>query len=285
MKSPIKHVLRESVNAALIATGILLFGFGLRGFLMSNDFIDGGVTGISMLASKVTRVPLWALLPLINAPFVALAYKQLGRGFALRSVLAILGLSAALEVVPYRDVTQDAVLSAVFGGFFIGAGIGLAIRGGAVMDGMEVAAIVISKRSDVLKLGDVVLGLNVAIFSAAILVLGVEAALYSILTYAAAARTLEFVVNGIEQYTSITIISDRSHVIRERITSRLGRGVTVFQGRGGIDGAPKDILYCVATRLEIGAIKSLVREHDDAAFVVTQSLADVEGGRVKAAPH
>ena len=279
------RILRELLNAVLVAAGILSAGFGLRGFLMSSNFIDGGVTGISMLASKVTRVPLWLLLPAINLPFVALAYRQLGRAFAVRSVLAIAGLSAALEVIPYPDVTPDLVLTAVFGGVFIGAGIGLAIRGGAVMDGMEVAAILISRRSDLLKLGDVVLGLNVVIFSAAILVLGTEAALYSILTYAAAARTLEFVVNGIEQYTSITIISDRGPAIRERITRLLGRGVTVFQGRGGVEGQPREILYCVATRLEIGAIKGLVRELDPSAFTVTQTLADVEGGRVKAVHH
>src|SRR5438128_495872 len=156
---------------------------GLKGFLLSSNFIDGGVTGISMLLSKTTGLSLSLWLPLVNLPFVAVAYRQIGGAFALRSVLGIAGLAVCLTVVPFPDVTPDKVLTAVFGGLFIGAGIGLAIRGGAVLDGTEIAALLISKSSHLLKVGDVILILNIFIFSAAAFFLGIESAMYSILTY------------------------------------------------------------------------------------------------------
>src|SRR4051812_2517604 len=229
-----KPVARESLNVVLIGLGILSASMGLKGFLLSSNFIDGGVTGVSMLLSKVTSVPLWVWLPAVNAPFIALGYLQMGPAFALRSALAIAGLSLALAVVPFPDVTPDLLLTAVFGGFFIGAGIGLAVRGGAVLDGTEIAALLISKRSDLLKVGDVILIFNVALFLIAMSVLGVEPALYSILTYVTAARTLDFVIYGLEQFTAITIVSPHSAAIRERITGELERGVTVYRGYGGL---------------------------------------------------
>jgi uncharacterized membrane-anchored protein YitT (DUF2179 family) len=275
------RLLRELLNATMIALGILSAGMGLEGFLKSSGFIDGGVTGICMLIAKTTRLPLSLLLPVFNLPFIALGYHQMGRAFAVRSTLAILGLAIVLETVHFHDVTEDLVLTAVFGGFFLGAGIGLAIRGGAVLDGTEIAALLIGKRSHLLRVGDAILSINVVIFLVAIFVLGVEKALYSILTYMAAARTLDFLVHGIEQYTSITIISDQSRTIRERIVKESGRGVTVFKGLGGMSGAEQEILYCVVTRLEIGRIKGIVREVDPSAFVVTQALADADGGFLK----
>jgi uncharacterized membrane-anchored protein YitT (DUF2179 family) len=274
-------VRRESLNALLIALGILAAGFGLKGFLLSSNFIDGGVTGVSMLLSKITPAPLSVWLPLVNAPFVIVGYRQLGRAFALRSALGIAGLSIVLATVRFPDVTHDLLLTAVFGGFFLGAGIGLAVRGGAVLDGTEIAALLISKRSDFLKVGDVILAFNVMLFLAAMSILGVEPALYSILTYVAAARTLDFVIYGLEQYTAITIVSSRSREIRERIVSELQRGVTVYKGYGGLSGAEQEILYCVVTRLEIGKVKAIARAIDPHAFVVSHPLADAEGGVVK----
>jgi uncharacterized membrane-anchored protein YitT (DUF2179 family) len=269
---------REFLNALLIALGILAAAFGLKGFLLSSNFIDGGVTGVSMLLAKVTAVPLSVWLPLVNAPFVAIGYRQMGRAFAIRSALAIAGLSVALATMHFPDVTPDRLLTAVFGGFFIGAGIGLAVRGGAVLDGTEIAALLISKRSHLLKVGDVILAFNILLFLAAMSLLGVEPALYSILTYIAAARTLDFVIYGLEQYTAITIVSPRSALIRERIVGDLKRGVTVYQGFGGLTGAEQEILYCVVTRLEIGKVKTIVRAIDPHAFVVSHPLADAEGG-------
>jgi uncharacterized membrane-anchored protein YitT (DUF2179 family) len=272
---------RELLNALFIVAGILSAAMGLKGFLLSSNFIDGGVTGVSMLLSKATQVPLAALLPAINLPFVALGLHQMGVAFAIRSAIGIAGLAGALAFIPFPDVTPDLVLTAVFGGFFIGAGIGLAIRGGAVLDGTEIAALLISKRADVFRVGDVILGFNVVLFLAAIALLGVNAALYSILTYLAAAKTLDFVLHGIDEYTAVTIVSDANVEIRERLTRDLARGVTVYRGYGGLSGTERDILYCVVTRLEIGRLKSIVRDIDPGAFIVYHALAGAEGGVVK----
>ena len=278
-----KRAWREAQNSLLILCGILSAGMGLKGFLLSSNFIDGGVTGVSMLLSKTTAAPLALWLPLVNAPFVAVGYRQIGPAFAIRSALAIAGLSAVLAAVRFPHVTPDQLLIAVFGGFFLGAGIGLAVRGGAVLDGTEIAALVISKHSHLLRVGSVILMFNVALFLTAMSVLGVEPALYSILTYFTAAKTLDFVIYGLEEFTAITIVSAESDAIRARITGELERGVTVFRGHGGLTGAEQKILYCVVTRLEIGKVKTIVRAVDPAAFVVSHPLADAEGGVVKRA--
>ena len=275
----------ELLNIVLIVLGVLSANMGLHGFLLSSNFIDGGVTGVSMLMSKVTGTTLSVWLPVFNLPFIALGFRQIGSGFAVRSALAIGGLSLAVALIPFPDVTHDRVLNAVFGGFFLGAGIGLAVRGGAVLDGTEIAALLISKRSHLLKVGDVILLFNVCLFLFAMTLLGVEEALYSILTYVAAARTLDFVIHGIEEFTAITIVSRMSGEIGARILADLGRGVTVYKGRGGLSGEDQEILFCVVTRLEIGKVKGIVRKLDDGAFVTTHALGDVDGGMVKRGRH
>ena len=272
---------QEMINATYILLGILSASFGLHGFLMSSRFIDGGATGVSMLLDKITPIPLSVFLLIINLPFVALGYKQLGRAFAIRSALAIAGLSLCLAVVHYPDVTPDKLLTAVFGGFFLGGGIGLAMRGNAVLDGTEIAALLVSKRSGIFRVGDVILALNIVIFLTAAFVLGIESAMYSILTYIAASKTLDFLLHGIEEYTAIVINSAKNDLIRQRILQDLGRGVTVYKGRGGMTGADQDILFCVVTRLEIGKVKQIARTIDPAAFLVIHPLADVEGGTKK----
>ena len=274
-------VKRELLNTALILAGIASAGFGLKGFLLSSHFIDGGVTGVSMLLGQVMGIPLSIVLPIINVPFVIVGYAHMGRAFAVRSALGIAGLAVALAVVPYPDVTPDLLLTAVFGGFFLGAGIGLAVRGAAVLDGTEIAALLISKRSHILNVGEVVLLFNLFLFVVAMSVLGVEKALYSILTYLAAARTLNFVIYGIEEYTAITIISPEHALIRERIIGQLDRGVTIYKGHGGLSRQEQEILYCVVTRLEIGRVKQIAQEIDPRAFIVSHPLANVEGGVVK----
>lgn len=275
------RVARESLNGLLILLGILSASMGIKGFLLSSHFIDGGVTGISMLISMVTGTPLSIWIVVVNLPFVALGFRQIGAAFALRSVLAIGSLSVALAIVPFPDVTPDLVLTAVFGGFFLGAGIGLAVRGGAVLDGTEIAALLISRQSHFFKVGDVILLFNVALFLVAMSLLGVDKALYSILTYVAAARTLDFVIHGIEEYTAITIVSRASGEIAAQIMANLGRGVTVYKGRGGLSFEDQEILYCVVTRLEVGRVNSIVRALDETAFITSHALADVQGGMVK----
>src|SRR4029079_15712600 len=280
-----KTLLSASKSFLLIVLGIFSAAFGLKGFLLSSHFMDGGVTGVSMLLSNVLGWQLAILIPIINVPFIALAYKQIGRDFAIRSVLAIAGLSLCLAFVKFPDVTSDRLLPAVFGGFFIAAGIGLAIRGGAVLDGTEIAALLISKSSHLLKVGDVILLLNVVIFLTAAFFLGVESALYSMLTYFAASKTIDFLIHGVEEHTAIIIMSEKSDEIRHEILRCLKRGITVFKGKGGLSYDDQDILFCVVTRLEIGRVKSVVREYDPEAFIVVHGLADADGGVVKKHVH
>ena len=281
MKPVVKKLARESINITLIIAGIFAAGMGLKGFLMSSRFIDGGVTGISMLLADVVGFPLAIWILVINLPFIALGLLQVGKKFAVKSALAIGGLALCLAFVKYPDVTPDKLLTAIFGGFFIGAGIGLAIRGGAVLDGTEIAALLVSKTSHLLRVGDVILILNIFIFLAAAFFLGIESALYSILTYFAASKTIDFILHGIEEYTGITIVSAQSEEIRSAILNDLGRGVTIYKGRGGFSETDQDILYCVVTRLEIARVRKIVGEVDATAFVVVHAISDASGGVIK----
>jgi uncharacterized membrane-anchored protein YitT (DUF2179 family) len=271
-------------NFILVVLGVLSAAMGLKGFLLSSKFIDGGVTGISMLLAEITGWPLSVLIFVINVPFLLLGYRRMGVAFAVKGALAIAGLSLCLAFIHFPDVTPDKLLTAVFGGFFIGVGIGLAIRGGAVLDGTDIAALLLSKRSQLLKVSDIILLLNVVIFSAALFFLGVESALYSILTYVAASKMIDFILNGIEQYTSLTVVSPKGNEIREAIID-MGRGVTVYHGSKGYgkDGRSdsRDIIFTVATRLEIPAIKTKILAIDPSAFIVQQSIDDTTGGLLK----
>jgi len=281
-----KKFIHGLFDTLLIILGIFSAGLGLKGFLLSSHFIDGGVTGISMLLANVLGWPLAILILVINLPFIALGYRQIGRAFAIRSALAIGGLALVLAFVKFPDVTPDKLLTAVFGGFFIGAGIGLAIRGGAVLDGTEIAALLISKSTHIFKVGDVILLLNIFIFLAAASFLGIESALYSMLTYFAASKTVDFLIHGVEEYTAVIIMSEYSEEIRQTILRELQRGVTVYKGRGGMSDEEQDILFCVVTRLEIGRIRTAARQVDPNAFLVVHPLADAEGGLIrKLSPH
>lgn len=279
-----KRIAREALNVLLIVLGILSAGMGLKGFLLSSHFIDGGVTGISMLLADVTRLPLSVWILIINLPFIGLGLRQIGWKFALKSALAIGGLSVCLALVKYPDVTPDRLLTAVFGGFFIGAGIGLAIRGGAVLDGTEIAALLISRHMYVLRVGDVILILNIFIFLTAAFLLGIESALYSILTYFAASKTIDFILHGIEGYNGVTIISSRSEEIRGAVLTDLGRGMTVYEGRGGFSESEQQILFCVVSRLELGKLRRIVSDIDIDAFVLVNPISDVSGGFLKRRP-
>lgn len=279
---------RTIKDIVFITAGVFSAGFGIKGFLTSSHFIDGGVTGVSMLLATLFNIPLPIWLLLINLPFIGLGYRQFGRQFALKSTLAIAGLSIGLAVIPYPDVTPDLLLTAVFGGFFIGAGIGLAIRGGAVLDGTEIAALLISRSSPILKVSDVILVLNVLIFGAAAFFLGINPALYSMITYFAASKTVDFIIHGIEEYTAVLIISKQNQVIQERIIKN-GWGVTILNGQGGYGkhGSHQDIdtvLYVVLTRLEISRLRTIVTEVDPRAFLIQHSVDDVAGGKVKSLP-
>lgn len=265
----------------LITCGIFSACFGLKSFLMPSEFIDGGVTGISLLISTLTGLKLSYLIMVINIPFVILGYTQIGKAFAIKTAFAIAALAILLIIVPFHPVTHDKLLIAFFGGLFLGGGIGLAMRGGCVIDGTEVLALYISKNS-FLTVGNIILILNIIIFGVAAIFLGVETAMYAILTYLSASKTIDFVVNGLEQYIGVTIISEKKDRIQTFLINNMKRGVTIYKGEGGY-GEKKDIdiLYTVVTKLEMGKLQNEIRQIDPDAFVVQQQISDIKGGVVK----
>ncbi|MGH2574457.1 MAG: YitT family protein [Ignavibacteria bacterium] len=280
------HLLKDFF---LITLGIFSAGFGLKSFLLPNLFIDGGVTGISLLTTEVTSFPLSILIVLLNIPFIILGLKQIGKSFAIKSIIAICGLAVAIAVINYPIITSDKLLVAAFGGFFLGAGIGLSVRGGAVLDGTEILAVYLSKRRTGLIVGDFILIFNIIIFSAAAYLLSIEQALYSILTYLAASKTVDFIIEGIEEYTGVTIISSHSEEIRLMIIEQMGRGVTVYSGKQGYGKRGEnlnemDIIFTVITRLEISKLYTEIEKIDPNAFIVMSSIKDTKGGMIKKRP-
>lgn len=268
----------------LIILGIFSASFGFKGFLLTNDFIDGGATGISLLISAVTKVPLYVLIICVNIPFILLGFRVIGKQFAFKTALAIAGLSLCLATVTFPNVTNDNLLVAVFGGFFLGAGIGFSVRGGAVIDGTEVLAIYLSRKFGT-TIGDVIIVINVVIFSSAAYFLGLDIALYSMITYLSASKTLDFIVEGIDEYMGVTIISSNSEAIGKMIIDVMGRGVTVYSGKRGFGkrGETKetDIIYTVITRLELNKLNTEIEKIDPHCFIVMNSVKDTKGGMIK----
>jgi uncharacterized membrane-anchored protein YitT (DUF2179 family) len=271
----------------LIALGIGSAAFGLESFLIPNKFIDGGATGISLLLAELTDVHLSVIIVIVNIPFLILGLNVIGKQFTIKATLAIIALAIVIATVNFPQITHDKLLVAVFGGFFLGAGIGLSVRGGAVLDGTEVLAIFISRKFSS-TVGDIIIIINIIIFSAAAYFLSIETALYSMLTYLAASKTLDFVIEGIEEYTGVTIISSHSNEIRQMIIEKMGRGVTIYNGKRGYGkhghANEIDIVYTVITRLEISKLNTEIEKIDPSAFTVMNSIKDTKGGMIKKRP-
>lgn len=278
---------RNIKDTILITIGVFSASFGFKGFLLTNHFIDGGATGISLLISALSGIPLYMLIIGVNLPFIVMAYFSVGRNFAIKTALAIGGLSIILATVTFPNVTNDNLLVAIFGGFFLGAGIGFSIRGGAVIDGTEVLAIYLSRKFGT-TIGDVIIAINVLIFGAAAYFLGVEVALYSMITYLSASKTLDFIVEGIEEYIGVTIVASASEEIRQMIINTMGRGVTVYSGKRGYgkrgETQEVDIIYTVVTRLELNKLNTELEKIEPSAFVVMSSVKDTKGGMIKRRP-
>lgn len=275
-------------DAIFILIGVFSAAFGLEGFLLKNHFIDGGATGVSLLLSGITGWSLSIVIVLVNLPFIIMGNNHLGRIFAIKTCLAIMALALVLYFFDFPIVTNDKLLVAVFGGFFLGVGVGLSVRGGAVIDGTEVLAIYLSRKLGA-TIGDVVFIINVLIFSAAAYLLSIETALYSMITYLTVSKTLDFIVEGIEEYMGVTIISSHHEEIRMMIIHELGRGVTIYSGKGGYgkSGERKkelEILYTVITRLELNKINTEIEKIDPHAFVVMHTIKDTRGGMIKKRP-
>jgi len=282
------NVERMIKDIVFIVLGVAAAAFGLKGFLLPNRFLDGGVMGISLLVNIISGINLSLLVVLINLPFVVIAYTQVSKKFAIKTLIAISMLAVTLAIIEFPTITDDKLLIAVFGGFFLGAGIGLSIRGGSVIDGTEVLAIY-SSRKTTLTVGDVILVLNIIIFSTAAYIINIETALYAILTYLVASKTVDFVVHGIEEYTSVMIVSDKSDEIKDAIVNKMGRGVTLLKGKSGFGkkghrSTDVDVIFSVVTRLELQRLKTEIIKIDPDAFMVENSVNDIKGGMIKKRP-
>lgn len=266
--------------------GVLLAAYALKGFLVPNLFLGGGITGISILLKQVLHVNFSVILVLINLPFIILGGYLINRRFAIKTLLCIIGLALCMEFIEFPMVTSDTSLISAFGGVFLGIGIGLAMRGGCSLDGIEIVALITIRKSG-FSMSEIILGLNVFIFLLAAVNFGMEIAMNSILTFYTASQAIDFVVEGIEEYTGVTIISSQSEAIKRTLVMDLGRGITIFKGERGFMresfdvSQDCDIVFTVITRLEVRRLKNLVYRIDPKAFVFTNTIKETAGGILK----
>jgi uncharacterized membrane-anchored protein YitT (DUF2179 family) len=264
-----------------ITLGALMMAVGLEIFLIPNQVIDGGVTGVSIMLSHITGIKLGIFLFILNLPFVYLGYKQFGKTFAISTVYGIIMLSLfATFFHPVPAFTDDILLATIFGGIFLGIGVGLVIRNGGALDGTEILSIVISKKVP-FSVGEIVMFINLFILGSAGFVYSWDRAMYSILAYVIASKAIDIVITGMEESKSVWIISDFAHEIGDAITDRLGRGVTFLHGEGAYTGDEKKVIFCIITRLEESKMTSIVEEIDPSAFLAIADIAEVRGGRFK----
>lgn len=270
--------------------GVLFAGYALKGFLVPNHFFDGGVTGISLLIHELYGFNLGIVILILNLPFILVSYFSIGDRFALRMLIGVIILGCCLELLPDVALTSDKLLISIFGGVFLGIGVGLVMRAGSSLDGIEVLAIYTLKRTS-FTITEIILGINILIFSVAAFKFGIETALYSMLTYFTATRSIDYVVEGIQAHTGVTIISGKSEVIKYQLVNTLGRGITVYKGeRGFLPGkfeisADCDIIFTVISRLELRKLKNMVYELDPNAFVYASTIKEASGGILRRRHH
>lgn len=275
------------IDWTYILLGIASASIGLKGFLLPNGFFDGGAMGISLVLSHFTLIAPAAFIVAVNIPFVMFGFKQISPLFAVKSAIAICFLAFAIHFIHLPVFTEDKLLISIFGGVLLGAGIGLSMRGGAVIDGTEVLAVQVSRRT-VLSVGDFIAIFNIILFTCVAFLINIESAMYSALTYFAASKTVDFLLNGIEEYIGLTIVSHHADKIQDMLINKLHRGVTVYKTEGGYGKkGTVDVgkaLYCVVTRLEVTRIINEIEDIDTAAFVIQQSIKDTRGGMIKKRP-
>ncbi len=264
-----------------IFVGAIIAAVGLELFLIPNEVIDGGVVGLSIMAQTLTGMSLGVFLVLFNLPFLYLGYKQIGKNFAIATLIAILFLSGWSEVMgQFPKVTNDPFLAAIFGGIIDGVGVGLIIRAGGSLDGTEIVAIIMDKKS-VFSVGEVVMFINLFILSSAGLLYGWDKAMYSLVAYFVISKMIDVVIKGLDESYAVMIVTNEHEDITSALNDRLGRGVTLLHGQGGYTGDEKEVLYCVVTRLEVDKLKEIVLEKDENAFVTINAVHDIVGGRFK----
>ncbi|WP_428993704.1 YitT family protein [Brevibacillus choshinensis] len=268
-------------RAFIIVIGALLVSVGLEIFLVPNHIIDGGITGLSIMLSHLTGLHLGLFLFVLNLPFLLIGYKQIGKTFAISTLfgVAVMSVGTAL-LLPVPSLTHDLLLSAVFGGIIVGIGVGLVIRAGGSLDGTEIVAILLTKKSP-FSVGEVVMFFNIFILASAGFIFGWDRAMYSLIAYYIAYKMIDLTMIGLEQSRSVYIISDFPDEIGDALAARLGRGITYLSGEGGYSGEDKKVIFCVITRLEEAKLKSIVEEIDPSAFLAIGHIHDVSGGRFK----
>lgn len=281
MKREKQHVIRIIKKYILLFFGSLIAAVGLEIFLVPNNIIDGGIVGISIIASHLSSIPLGIFTFVLNIPFLFIGYKQIGKTFVITSLFSISLFSLFIMLFhPIPGLTNDILLATVFGGIILGAGVGLILRCGGSLDGTEIIAIIVNKGT-MFSVGQIVMFFNIVIFSCAAIVLGWDRAFYSMLAYYVAHKVIDIVIEGFDEAKAVVIISDNAQEIAEAITARLGRGVTYMDGWGGFSNEKKTILYSVVTRLEISKLRSIIMDKDENAFVTINDVSDVMGGKHK----
>jgi uncharacterized membrane-anchored protein YitT (DUF2179 family) len=273
-------------DIAFIVIGVLLAAFALKCFLVPNGFFDGGITGVSLLISEINKFNLAFVIMIANLPFIIICIYAINFNYALKTFFCILLLGIFLMVIPHYSITSDKLLVSIFGGFFLGAGVGLTMRAGCAIDGIEILALYTWKKTS-FTITEIILAINILIFSIAAFRFGIQTSLYSMLTYFTATKTVDYVVEGLEAYVGVTIISGKSEIIKDRLVNEMGRGITIYKGeRGFLPGkfdlhADCDIIFTVITRLEIRKLKNLVSEIDPRSFVFASTIKEASGGIIK----
>ena len=282
-----KIVLKDQfIDYGFMILGILCIAFALKSLLMPNNFFDGGVTGIALLLYKKYDINLALIFVLLNIPFLLLGGKLISRSFAVKSIIGVVVLGLCLLLIPFPEVSHDKLIVSVFGGFFIGLGIGFGMKSGIALDGIEILAVYTGKKVG-FSMSEIILGINILIFLIAGIFFGLESAFYSMLTYFVASKTIDYVVEGFEQFTGVTIISSKSDEIKKFLVMHMGKGITVYKGERGFmkdsfeHSVETDIVYTVVTRLEVRKLKNAIHQIDQKAFIFSSTIKETAGGILK----
>lgn len=265
----------------MLFLGSILAAVGVEEFLVPNQIIDGGIVGISIMLSHVTGLSLSAFLIILNLPFLYLGYMQIGKSFTIATLFSVVSLAYWVAVLhPVTQMTNDLFLAAVFGGITIGLGVGLIIRYGGSLDGTEIVAIILDKKTG-FSVGEIIMFFNLFILGSAGLVFSWDKSMYSLVAYFIAFKVIDITIEGLDESKGVMIVTDNPDEIADALMARLGRGVTILHGEGGYSREPKKVLYSVITRLEVAKLKAIIYEKDEHAFVTINEVHDVLGGRVK----
>ncbi|MBQ7265606.1 MAG: YitT family protein [Firmicutes bacterium] len=278
-----ERILKEIFYFAVIFVGSVIAAFAIEEFLVAKQILDGGIVGISLILSFVTNIKLSVFTVLLNIPFLILGYKMMGKIFAAKATFAMVVFSVALslfEKIP--EVTEDPLLATVYGGLFLGLGVGLVMRAGGCVDGIDTVSLLISRKSS-LSVGKVILGFNLVIYSVAAFIYGPDRALYSLLTYFITSKVIDMVESGLDQGKAVMIITEHGQTIAENIFKKLGRTVTLIEGEGLISGK-KVVLYCVVTRIELNELKKIIREDKGSSFASISDVSEIVGKHIKRNP-